>query len=81
MAGCKQALKNLEVTQVFIIQLGLLIGRTIQGHLHQQSHVFCHHSLGKAKHKNPSGFHIPEDFISLCLLEFYKFCELQVPFK
>jgi hypothetical protein len=73
--------QNLEVTQVFIIQLGLLIGRTIQGHLHQQSPIFFHHYVGRAQHRNPFGFHILEDFISLYLHELCKFCELQMPFR
>ncbi len=73
--------QNLKVTQVFIIQLGLLISKTIQSHLHQQSFVFCHHSFGKAQHRNPFGFHIQKDFISLFLHEICTFCELQVLFR
>ncbi len=38
-------------------------------------------TFGKAQIKNLFGFHIPKVLISLCLHEFCKFCELQVPFR
>ncbi len=64
-----------------MVQLGLLIYRAIQGHLHQQNVVFYHHSFCRAQHQDPLSFHILENLIPLCLHSFYKFYELQMPFK
>jgi hypothetical protein len=56
------------------IHLGLVVGRIVNGHLHQQSFVFHHNVSSKGQYRYPTCFNI---FQNPC--PFHKLCKLQVP--
>ncbi len=70
----------LHIAKKVKVWLCLVIDKTINGHLHQQSFVLHHNKLSK-QHRYPKGF---EDFQNLDSFDFhtlYKLCKFQMPFE
>ncbi len=61
------------------IHLGLVVGRIVNGHLHQQSFVFHHNVSSKGQHKYPTCFNIFQNPCPFHFHELCKLCKLQVP--
>jgi hypothetical protein len=56
----------------------MVINRSIKGHLHQQSFVFCHNTSKIKQHRNAIGFYVLQNFNPFGFHKLYKLCELQM---
>jgi hypothetical protein len=69
---------NMEVIEMFKIDLYLLVCTIVHSHFQQKGYVLCHDFFHKTQHGNPSSFHVVKDFIPLRFHDLGKFCKLQM---